>query len=403
MNNTTQVKPSNSSRFDTRIHIKQISNFLPLLNNKAIDLINKSQEVADNPLGKGQYTNEFHFDNNKLWEASKRINENYNAALEAFPTKPDDIFVYFGQITHALQDFYSHSNWHELSLAGFMGDQRLLDEGYGLFVELRPLSRIGATKVVALEKGFTDPVTNWGRIDAWQVNPSSYVVSTKTDTGETIGGLMSGEVNGLLYGAGNSVEIIDPVTNKRYPGFDHGGLAGTISSKYLGPLAKDKATDRYHLTVLELARDQVQHELIRMLSLIQKRFGNEGLQKFSDLYIRDDLQDEFRQLIIDGNLKRKQLKNCAGLNTANDNQGDDAILEPFFKTSDPDVKVSADSKEVPKELKAYEEQILEGDFRWISDQPISLGGAPDSAILQVRVDGQWQTTDFTGSDLASYL
>ena len=284
-----------------------------------------------------------------------------------------------------------------------MGDQRLLDEGYGFFQELRPLDGIGSTKVVALEKGFSDPITNWGRVGEWQVNPSSYVVSTKTDTGETIGGLMSGNVNGLLYGAGNSVEIVDPVTKKRYFGFDHGGLAGSFSSNDLGPLAKDNATDRYHAQVLELARDQMQHELIRMLSLIQDRYGKEGLQKFSELFVKDHMQDEFRQLINDHDLKRKQLQESADLNTAADNQADDAILEPFFKTSDPDIRVSTDSKEFPKELDAYEEQIAAGDFRWISDKPISLGGDPNSAILQVRVDGQWQTTDFTAMELESHL
>ena len=376
---------------------------MPLLNNRAIRLINRSQVATDSPFGKAQYINEFHFDNNKLWQASKQINDDYKAALEAFSNNPEEIFIYFGQITHALQDFYSHSNWTELSLDGFMGDQRLLDESYGFFEELRPLSRIGSTKVVALEKGFTDPVTEWGQASAWQVNPSSFVVSTKTDSGETIGGLMSGEVNGLLYGAGNSLAIVDPVTNNTYPGFDHGGLAGTTSRRYLGPLAKDKATDRYHVTVLELARDQVQHELIRMLGLIQVKFGNDGLLKFSNLFVRNDLQDEFKQLINDRVLRHKHLKKSAGLNSALDNQADDEILAPFFTNSDPEITIQPDENELPKVLRPYKEQIFNGEFRWAADKPISLGGDPDSAILQVRVDHQWPSTSFTGSDLENHL
>lgn len=390
---------SAGNRFVTKIHTRQISDFLPLLNERAIGLVNGSQEATDSLLGKGQYTNDFHFDNNKIHDATLRIRRGYEAALDAFDREPDQVFVYFGQITHALQDFYSHSNWYELMRAGFLGDRRLLDEGYGEFGVLKPLERIGRTRVVALEKGFRDPLTEWGRVGRWEVDPASYVVSAKTDQGDIIGGLMTGEVNGLLYGAGNSVELVDPITNRTYPGFDHGGLARTISRKYLGPLAKDKVSDRFHLNVLELARDQVQHELVRLMSLVQARYGDSGLKKFANLFVRDGKHDEFNALIAARDLRIRQLREQAELNVAGDNGLDDQVLNPFFDGLNPEVPVAAATQIVPSELQPYADQVMAGDFRWM----LPASGGQAEAVLEIYAKGNWLKTDFTATDMENHL
>ena len=86
MKNKSGVPVNLSHRFDTKIHTSQVSAYLPLLNNKAIELINKSQEKTDSliPIYGGQYTNYYHFDNNKLSESTAKINEGYRGALAAF-------------------------------------------------------------------------------------------------------------------------------------------------------------------------------------------------------------------------------------------------------------------------------------------------------------------------------
>jgi hypothetical protein len=399
MQNLTGSQEDTRNQFKTRIHTEQISQYLPLLNQKAIDLINKSQERTDSivPIYGDQYTNEYHFDNNKLSESTSKINAGYRELLQAFSDKPDEIFLYFGRITHALQDFYSHSNWYELSLDGFTGDQRLLDEGYGFFEELKPLKSIGSTKVVALEQGFKDPITAWGAVGDWFVNSNTYVVSTTTDRGEIIGGLMSAEVNGILYGLGKSVPILDPVTNQTYKGFDHGGLAGTISNSYLGPLAKDKADDRYHSAVLELARDQVQHELVRMISLIQSEYGNKGLRKFSDLFVRESRQQEFEELIKSRGFTLDELVDKEVLNTLNDNTANDEVIDDFFKDGNPDVAVIPDTtREIPKEIADYGKEIEAGQFRWVESDGLASDGS--DFVLQIRTDGTWLTTSFTSNE-----
>ena len=399
MKNLTGFQGGSGNRFDTKIHTDQIRAYLPLLNQKAIDLINESQERTDSliPIYGDQFTNAYHFDNNKLSDSTAKINEGYRKLLQVFSSKPDEIFLYFGRITHALQDFYSHSNWYELSLEGFTGNQRLLDEGYGFFEELKPLQKIGSTKIVALEKGFKDPITAFGSVGDWFVNSNTYVVSTTTDRGEQIGGLMSAEVNGLLYGSGKSVTIVDPITNKTYKGFDHGGLAGTISSKYLGPLAKDKADDRYHTSVLELARDQVQHEFVRMLSLIQGVYGNRGLRQFSDLFVRQGYQDEFIALIKSRGFSLDELTENQSLNTLQDNIANDEVIDVFFKDGDPDVVVIPDTnREIPKEIADYGEEIEAGKFRWVESDGLASDGS--EFVLQIRTDGTWLTTSFTSNE-----
>lgn len=399
MQNLTDFHGESRNHFDTRIHTDQIRAYLPLLNQKAIDLINESQERTDSliPIYGDQYTNTYHFDNNKLSESTAKINDGYRKLLQAFSSKPDEIFLYFGRITHALQDFYSHSNWYELSLEGFTGNQRLLDEGYGFFEELKPLQTIGSTKIVALEKGFKDPITSFGAVGDWFVNANTYVVTTTTDRGETIGGLMSAEVNGVLYGAGKSVPIVDPITNQSYKGFDHGGLAGTLSKSYLGPLAKDKASDRYHSAVLELARDQVQHELVRMLSLIQGVYGNKGLRQFSDLFVREGRQDEFAALIKSRGFTLDELIENESLNTLEDNIANDEVIDAFFKDSNPDVVVVPDtSREIPKEIAEYGEEIEAGKFRWIESDGLASDGS--EFVLQIRTDGTWLNTSFTSNE-----
>jgi hypothetical protein len=404
------TEKTRSSSFATSIHTDQISAYLPMLNDTALKSINDAQEKTDSiiPFYGRQFENSYHFDNNKIQEATKKINENYQALVSVFASNPAKILDYFGRITHALQDFYSHSNWYELKLAGYSNGQRLLDEGYGYFPELAPLQAIGKTKIVSLESGFKDPITQWGRVDGWEVDSLSYVVSAATSQGQRIGGLMTGEVNGFLYGAGKSIPITDPVTKITYPGFDHGGLAGTISGKYLGPLAKDASTDRYHQNVLELARDQVQHEFVRMVCLINDKYGEQGLKQFSDLFIRSDQQAEFALLAQKGAFSKDTLTLAQSLNTLTDNEGNDQVIDSFFADWDPDVVPVPETHALPDAIVPYAAQINAGQFRWSSmasvrvqrklSQTPGFVGSQIEHRLQVLDGGVWINTNLFLSD-----
>lgn len=63
---------------------------------------------------------ELHFDDNAFEESYRYMDEQRNLirpALEA--GKPEDAWRAFGRLTHTAQDFYSHSNYVDLWMAGF--------------------------------------------------------------------------------------------------------------------------------------------------------------------------------------------------------------------------------------------------------------------------------------------
>jgi hypothetical protein len=280
------------------------------------------------------------------------------------------------------------------------GSKRLLDEGFGFFEELHLLKRIGETRVVALEEGFADRNTAWGSASEWFVDPSTYVVSTITGRGERVGGLMSGEVNGLLYGSGRSVKIVDPIRGKIYPGFDHGCLAGTISKSYLGPLAKDAIRDRYRANVLELARDYIQHEFVRLISLIHGRFGSSGLRQFSDLFVRDALQDEFEELIRSRGFSIATLRRSENLNTFQDDNATDEVVGVFFKRGTPEVDLFLTGILCPKRSAAsLTRSALVSFAGW--HLPILLQPQTTTS-LRFFCNGDWSTTSFTSDEFLAF-
>ena len=399
-----------------------------MLNKTAVFLIGASQAYTDSliPILGRQYDNPYHFDNNMLLASTNKINDSYRAMLSKFMAKPTTAMDYFGRITHALQDFYSHSNWYELSLAGFTGGQHLLDEGYDFFQVLNPLGQIGKTQIVSLENGFSAPTTKWGRVDKWQVDPNTFVVSTTTSNRIKIGGLMTGEVNNLIYGKGNSVPIFDPVTGIEYKGFSHGGLAGVWSSQYISPLAKDSKKERYHKEVLELARDQVQHEFVRMLALIYKRHGDKGLQLFSDKFVKADKKDEFKDLINGHVFSKSSLITTSAQNTSVDNSGDHLLIQTFFDDKNPNVTPMPEENALPSSLSPYASQIDQGLFKWVpttatrrksaaagaskafsSTVPgAATSGPPQKSYsyeLEILSGANWQKTGYFTNDINQFL
>lgn len=61
-----------------------------------------------------QATSKFHFDNCAFAEGIEYINEQFELALFLCRSDEGAALEAFGRIIHALQDFYSHSNWIEL-------------------------------------------------------------------------------------------------------------------------------------------------------------------------------------------------------------------------------------------------------------------------------------------------
>lgn len=333
--------------FDTPTHVNWIKEQLPFLSANATQVITNAQNDTDyfnassystvGPLKYSPYGlqthSPSHFDNNNISGGLSAIRSRWNSGIQKFNsssiaavtseqflgknnidalanpsfTGPDagiqHLLYRFGQINHAFEDFYSHSNWVETSKKGLIPSSRLLEGSLELPVVLQPGNKIPGTNVVVAQSG-----PNWAaslkksgtgsysgsKYDVyWNVNsaaPSAGggVVSATTLDGKTIYGLATGATNGAIYkDADRSVFLRDPSKTAFYQkeyfrGFDHGGVAGTVYGQWVGPLNKDKEDNPNFLAAKKLANLQLQNEWDRMGNLIFKSYGVDGLRRFAN-------------------------------------------------------------------------------------------------------------------------
>lgn len=372
--------------FDTVVHVNLDKELLKLISTTALELIVKAQKDTDAfanfaeaewPVGRSRYGlqthSPSHFDNNNISGGVNAIRGRYfdgitnfnktkvvestftNSAVNKTNTLLNpgfegdnagvQLLLYrFGQIAHAFEDFYSHSNWVELSKNNLLPGpivlsepipkppwapdwiwpvqvkvtSRLLDDGLSLPAELRPGNFIGNTSVMLaqsgpnwselLKKSGTGSYFNgWWNQDYdvyWNVdstNPDDKfnsrvaVVSATRLDGSTVYGLASGAVDGLIYkDKDHSVFLRDPQKTgwsqqEYFRGFSHGGAAGAIVGQWVSPLNKDKEISPNHLIAKKLANLQTKHEWDRMGNLIYANYGLTGLDKFAT-YVFDSQQ-----------------------------------------------------------------------------------------------------------------
>lgn len=339
--------------FDTPIHVAWISQQLPFLSETAKAIIADGQNDTDyfnaerkKMIGTGgrltlryspyglQTHAPSHFDNNNIsgglmairsrWEdgisrfnsslVSEVTSEQFlgvnnidglaNPLISGADAGVRLLLYRFGQINHAFEDFYSHSNWIESVKEGLIAPDHLLEGGLDLPKVLQPGDLIPGTAVMIaqsgpswstlLKKSGTGIYTEGVYDVYWNVNSTDPAkgggkLSATTLDGKTVYGLATGATDGAIYkDRDQSVFLRDPsktkLTDKEYfRGFDHGGLAGTKFGQWVGPLNKDEENHPNFLNAKKLANLQLQNEWDRMGNLIYKSYGAEGLRKFANL------------------------------------------------------------------------------------------------------------------------
>ena len=373
--------------FDTPLHIAAEKSTYYAMNSAALETLALAQNhVDDLDLLRNKQSLQFrsaaHFDNNDIeggltmvrnwyadgikrfndadisaasWSKSNDSDPNWASGLvnPAFPGANGgiDLLLYrFGQVLHALQDFYTHSNW--LSLTGEVRGKPLptdsiLDNGLGLPTILHagqaiPGTRAGMTTLIAgkgpdwgqLLKKTGDRRESWNLFGAtesvyWKVNSDTQskwdgttkifglvdpILTATTLNGKEIYGLATGSTWGLVYKDENkSVPFRDPskagsvIAQEYFKGFNHGGIAGTGNAfvinpitgqgvdEYLGPLAKDAETSFSYDEAMRYANLQIKNEWDRLGHLIYNSYGVDGLQRFANYA----LWDQDRQQYID--------------------------------------------------------------------------------------------------------
>lgn len=339
--------------FATSLHKDFDKASLPFISAQAEAILSKAQDDTDsfNPLNKQslQFYSFAHFDNNNISGGLAAIRRWYEDGLETFldgeriaeRTKDDsalglvnpefrgpDAGVYlllyrFGQIAHALQDFYSHSNWYQIVASGYLPENSILATGVDdLPKVLQPGTYLPGSSVMLaqsgpdwsklLRKSGTGNYSGSKRNVYWEVDSDGSVSATRpfplgsrfglvgarTLTGGSVIGLATGAVNGFAYTDPDlSVLLRDPaktglLEREYFRGLDHGGIAGTVAGQWISPISKDSPTRLSgfteidvagHPEAVEFSRLQLQNEWDRLGNLLFQRYGREGLVRFAEV------------------------------------------------------------------------------------------------------------------------
>ena len=359
--------------FDTKIHTNWIKDTLPFLNFPGSSLtpdmtyaptglLREAQEDTDkfNRGTQGLQTNSAsHFDKNHLVGGQKTLRLRYEDALKQFNTNTtiplvtadpftggnnrDDaipnprleqglnlnssmptgvaLLLYrFGQICHTIEDFYSHSNWVELSNKDIITKNSLFLTGLDLPNVLKEGEFVPGTSVLITGRGdWSNKLKVAGR-DDFEISQNQFaardvyftvdsdidpedgggVISATTLDGKIVYGLVSGGVAESIWKDDDYNPFLrDPqktswFQKKYFEGFGHGGWGvGNGAGQRLGPLNKDSTSNKNFPTSQRLANLQVRHEWDRLGNLIYKSYGRNGLERFANAAVASEYREQY--------------------------------------------------------------------------------------------------------------
>ena len=431
--------------FDTALHIDWAREQLPMLNAQAFDLLKLGQNDSDAFWGPtrigifspyGLHTDSStHFDNNNVRGSIEAMRKRWSNGIVRFNDTEigdklnlpfvdkslvgpgfdganagvENLLYRFGQITHAFQDFYSHSNWVEMVRAGdgkWLSPASILDAGLDLPVPLNPGTIINNAPnlMVAMSGPDYDASLVRAGVGLYATGPKSvyWWVNDRQDgwgevfanpkSGGSVGGLMTGSVNSAIYYDTNYSVPLRAIDRagffdvEYYRGFSHGGLAGEVIGQWMSPLSKDKPdngrfADKSANAVLfedaqAYASLQVRHDFDRMGNLIFKNHGIEGLQKFAHFSIIESERDLFVATYSQAGARWDW--------TAAD-RGFESVLA-FMTLSSGESDASHDSED---EFHFDESNMRFVEVFYAADDTSFMTHTNRAYLTQVNVDGRW--------------
>lgn len=267
--------------FGFTVHPEITATALPFLQASIQGELKSATEFQDTF---GQFSQTNHFDGCNFSGTAANIRSWYNDAVASLdPANFDavDAAFSFGKILHAIQDFYSHSNWVELQNVDWIPSGVLFDSTTGTFPAMTPYSLLG---------GFAHAIegeseTPFGPGSSVSRVPDTY--QTYFSIGdESFVGVVTGSVNPFLYGGDEAPDSIS---------VSHGGPAGDPFS--FGALAKDEpdsedaAANAKHNQARALAERQTFQEFRRLTELVRAAYGEAGATKFAQAWVNADYGD----------------------------------------------------------------------------------------------------------------
>ena len=196
-----------------------------------------------------------HFDDCSFSGAAVYINDQYTGAggavLDLNPAsfQPFDATDEWGQLLHAAQDFYAHSNWVDL------GQTTLIDRRLNLWDSLLPYSIHDGAMMVQGE----DETPN-----GWFIRLDGFVVTVDTGTA-----LFKGVISGVFGpdDCPDNVAVTHGDLNKDDPSSSNG-------ARYAAARA--------------LAIRQTTHEFCRLVQLVRDSYGQTGVDGLLEAWVKDD-------------------------------------------------------------------------------------------------------------------
>jgi hypothetical protein len=214
----------------------------------------------------GQDENHWHFDNSRFTESINHINAQYTRGVVAGlnPNQPNPVGSAnaFGFLLHAVQDFYSHTNWVDFDPTRVP----LFDTGTGQWAALTPYGEVsrGTNKMIVIE-GLTPPapITAFAKRKHNEVERLVDVFKGPADNREKIGdGLVSGS---WFLGAG---PLSPPDAT-----IPHGFGTSNVDTESMN---KDDDTRTNYQAAYDSAAAQTAHEWERLLNLTHATHGYAG-------------------------------------------------------------------------------------------------------------------------------
>jgi hypothetical protein len=236
---------------------------LPFLKEDVVDEIGDANEYTDMPLfNRGERnSNSNHFDNCNIAQSLGLIRMHYERVVKALdPANMDHEVAIerFGTIMHAIQDFYSHSNWVE------SGQQGLFSENGFDMPRGAPGTRLGSMVIVGI--GMPNESTLFraygSRIPLVRVHDEYHY------------GLMTGTFEG------NTGPQMCPAS----VALPHDPPMG-IHNPHLF-LSKDHPDSLNHHEALSFAMRQTTEEFCRLMRLVMLRYGEAGRSALLKTWVR---------------------------------------------------------------------------------------------------------------------
>ncbi len=176
----------------------------------------------------------------------------------------------FGKILHAAQDFYAHSNWIDLIRAGYVDTGSLIETGLSYWQDFTPFTEV--SDKTATNNGQVYHGTLAGEVPAG-------LFETEDATPRTPFGIVT--AIGKHTGSPNRTAWVE-VENKRFSLLVSGTFALTADhtpddaaffDSELNKNTESTEVGSPHLQARDLARGQTQHELARLMQLVEDRWG----------------------------------------------------------------------------------------------------------------------------------